>query len=157
MNKLFHIFFLSLRMQIVAVLTSASSEEKQLLEEIAKLKVELDDIPMRKEYTSYVKIERKIVAAQGKLNELRSGNQTRKLMFSYGIPYGLQALFSVVLLLITIVYRYTPIVVFNGSQYDFIPFGSILRFPTGIDGAVSVPFWIFVNNYVSRHAASYVK
>lgn len=149
-----HIFF---RSQVIALLTSVSAEEKQLIEEIAKLKEELENIPMRKEYTSYVKVERKIVTAQSKLNETRSANQTKKLMFSYGIPYGLQALLSAVLLLITIIYRYTPIVVFNGSQYDFIPFGSILRFPTGIDGAVSVPFWIFVNNYVSRHAASYVK
>lgn len=112
---------------------------------------------MRTEYTAYVKIERKIVTSQAKLNETRQANQTKKLMFQYGIPYGFQAALSITLLVITITYRYTPLLVFDQSQYDFIPFGAIIRFPTGIDGAVSVPFWIFVNNYVSRQIASYVK
>lgn len=125
--------------------------------EIAKLKAELENIPMRQEYTAYVKVERKIVTTQTKLNESRQANQTKRIMFQYGVPYGCQAALFVILLLITIAYRYTPIVVFNGSQYDFIPFGTVLKFPTGIDGAVSVPFWIFVCNYVSRHVASYVK
>ncbi|XP_031633469.1 uncharacterized protein LOC116347139 [Contarinia nasturtii] len=142
---------------VVALLTSASAEEKQLIAEISKLKEELENISLRQEYTAYVKIERKIVAAQAKLNEERNLHQTKKLMYQYGIPYGFQALLSVILILITVFYRYTPIIVFNGSQHNFIPFGPILRFPTGIDGAVSVPFWIFVNNYVSRHVASYVK
>lgn len=143
--------------QIISLLTSATTEEKQLQDEVTKLKQELEDIPMREEYTAYVKIERKIVTAQAKLNNSRQANQTRKLMFQYGVPYGCQAVLSATLLLITIIYRYTPIVVFNGTQYDFIPFGAILRFPTGVDGAISVPFWIFVNNYVSRHVASYAK
>lgn len=112
---------------------------------------------MRKEYTNYVKVERKIVVTQTKLNELRQSNQTKKLLYAYGVPYGFQAILSLVLIGITITYRYTPICIFSESQYDFIPFGAIIRFPTGIDGAVSVPFWIFVNNYVSRHIASYVK
>lgn len=138
-------------------MTSASSEEKRLVHEIAALKAELETIPMRQEYTAYVKVERKIVTTQAKLNETRQSSQTKKLMFQYGIPYGSQAILSLALVVITIAYRYTPIVVFEGSQYDLIPFGAIIRFPTGIDGAVSVPFWIFVNNYVSRHVASYVK
>lgn len=142
---------------MVALLTSPSAKEHVLMAEISKLKEELENIPMRQEYTAYVKVERKIVAAQAKLNEERNLNQTKKLMYQYGIPYGLQALLTVVLLSITVIYRYTPIIVFNGSQYNFIPFGPILRFPTGVNGAVSVPFWIFVNNYVSRHVASYVK
>lgn len=125
--------------------------------ELAKLKKELDDIPMRQEYTTYVKIERKIVTAQAKLNETRTESQTKKLMFQYGVPYGFQILLSLILMLITFIYRYTPVVIFDGTQYDFIPFGAIIRFPTGLNGAVSVPFWIFINNYVSRHAASYIQ
>lgn len=112
---------------------------------------------MRQEYTTYVKIERKIVTAQAKLNETRKESQTKKLMFQYGVPYGFQILLSLILVLITLTYRYTPVVIFDGTQYDFIPFGAIIRFPTGLNGAVSVPFWIFINNYVSRHAASYIQ
>lgn len=139
------------------MLTAPSNQEKILVAELAKLKKELEDIPMRQEYTTYVKIERKIVTAQAKLNETRKESQTKKLMFQYGVPYGFQILLSLILVLITFTYRYTPVVIFDGTQYDFIPFGAIIRFPTGLNGAVSVPFWIFINNYVSRHAASYIQ
>lgn len=139
------------------MLTAPSNQEKLLVAELAKLKKELEDIPMRQEYTTYVKIERKIVTAQAKLNETRKESQTKKLMFQYGVPYGFQILLSLILVLITFTYRYTPVVIFDGTQYDFIPFGAIIRFPTGLNGAVSVPFWIFINNYVSRHAASYIQ
>lgn len=139
------------------MLTAPSNQEKLLVAELAKLKKELEDIPMRQEYTTYVKIERKIVTAQAKLNETRKESQTKKLMFQYGVPYGFQILLSLILVLITFTYRYTPVVIFDGTKYDFIPFGAIIRFPTGLNGAVSVPFWIFINNYVSRHAASYIQ
>lgn len=126
------------------------------MEELAKLKKDLEDIPMRKEYTTYVKQERKILTTQTKLNDLRGAKQTKNLIYQYGVPYGCQFFLSFVLLVISIAYRYTPVVVFDGHQYDFVPFGSLIRFPTGIEGGVSVPFWIFVNSFVSRHVASYI-
>lgn len=133
-----------------------SSEEKQLTQEIADLKKELESIPMRKEYTAYVKIERKIVTTQTKLNNLRTGRQTKNLALQYGIPYGSQIALSFALVVISIMYRYTPVIVFDTYQYQFMPFGPLIRFPTGIDGGVSVPFWIFINSYVSRHLASQI-
>lgn len=135
---------------------ATTKEEKQLLEEINDLKRELDEIPMRQEYTKYVKTERKIVTAQNRLTALRTEKQTKNLVFNYGIPYGAQFGLSFLLIVLSIMYRYTPVVVFDSQQYDLVPFGPLIRFPTGIDGAVSVPFWIFVNSFVSKHLASYV-
>lgn len=142
--------------QIVSYLSAATKEEKQLLVDITELKKELEDIPIRSEYTKYVKTERKIVAVQTKLNTLRSEKQTKNLALQYGVPYGTQIALSFVLVVVSIAYRYTPVIVFDGHQYDLVPFGALIRFPTGIDGAVSVPFWIFVNSFVSKHLASYV-
>lgn len=142
--------------QVVSYLSAATKEEKQLLEEIKELKKELEDIPIRSEYTKYVKTERKIAGVQTKLNTLRSEKQTKNLALQYGIPYGTQIALSFVLVVLSIAYRYTPVIVFDGHQYDLVPFGALIRFPTGIDGAVSVPFWIFVNSFVSKHLASYV-
>lgn len=142
--------------QIVSYLSATTKEEKLLLEEIRELKKELDEIPMRAEYTKYVKTERKITTVQTKLNTLRSEKQTKNLAFQYGIPYGTQLALSFILLVLSIAYRYTPVIIFDGQQYDLVPFGALIRFPTGIDGAVSVPFWIFVNSFVSKHLASYV-
>lgn len=147
---------LHIQIQIVRFLSAITKEEKQLLAEIKELKNELEEIPMRSEYTKYVKTERKILAVQTKLNALRREKQTKTLALQYGIPYGTQVALSFVLLIVSIAYRYTPVIVFDGQQYDLVPFGALLRFPTGIDGAVSVPFWIFVNSFLSKHLASYV-
>lgn len=145
-----------LPLQIVSYLSAATWKEKLLLDQIKQLKDELEDIPMRSEYTKYVKTERKIAAVQTELSTMRSKKQTKNLALQYGIPYGTQFTLSFVLLVLSIVYRYTPVIMFDGQQFDLVPFGALLRFPTGIDGAVSVPFWIFVNSFVSKHLASYV-
>lgn len=141
----------------MSFLTSTTREEKFLINEIAKYKNELENIPMRQEYTNYVKTERKMVAAQTKLNEYRSKRQTKNLIIQYGVPYGLQFIMSFVLFVVSIIYRYTPVILLNTKQFDLVPFGALIRFPTGIEGAVSVPFWIFVSSYVSRHVSSYIK
>lgn len=133
-----------------------TSEEKELTKEIADLKKELENIPMRKDYTAYVKVERKILATQTRLNNLRSTKQTQNLIFQYGVPYGSQFVLSFVLFIISIFYRYAPVIVFDIYRYNFVPFGGLIRFPTGVDGGVSVPFWIFVNSYVSRHIAAQI-
>lgn len=137
-------------------MTSASKKEKQLANDVKIIKEELDEIPMRQEYTNYVKTERKLVAAQNKLSALRTERQTKNLFVQYGITYGSQFVLTLALVVISFLYRYTPVIVFDGNHYDFVPFGGLIKFPTGIDGAISVPFWIFVNSFVSKHAASYL-
>lgn len=141
---------------MIAFLTSPAREEKDLVNEVKAIKDELEDIPMRQEYTTYVKTERKLLAAQTKLNSLRTERQTKSLLVQYGITYGSQFIITLALVIISIMYRYTPVIVFDRYQYDFVPFGGLIKFPTGIDGSVSVPFWIFVNSFVSKHAASYL-
>lgn len=110
---------------------------------------------MRQEYTAYVKQERKIAAAQMRLNQLNS-DQTQKLVIQYGVPYGCQIVLTLSLIVISIMYRHTPVLVFDEHKYNLTPFGGFIRFPTGVEDAISVPFWIFMNSYVSRHIASYV-
>lgn len=103
-----------------------------------------------------MKIERKVLAAQTKLNNLRSAKQTKNLIFQYGVPYGCQFVLSIVLVIISLFYRYAPVIVFDTYRYNFVPFGGLIRFPTDVDGGVSVPFWIFINTYVSRHIAAQI-
>lgn len=110
---------------------------------------------MREEYTIYVKTERKILTVQTRLKTLKSGKQTKNLIVQYGVPYGSQLCLTLVLIGLSIFYRYTPVIVFD-DRFDFVPFGGLIKFPTGIEGAVSVPFWIFVNSFVSKHVASYI-
>lgn len=137
-------------------MTRETAEQRQLRDQIAKMKVELEGISMREEYTAYVKLDRKILAAQSRLDQSKSGDRTQNLIIQYALPYGMQYLLSFALIVVSFVYRYTPALIFADAKYNFTPFGRFIQFPTGIDDAVSVPFWIFMNSYVSRHIASYV-
>lgn len=141
--------------QVIALITAPSREERKLQDEVNQLKTELSEISMRHEYTHYVKTERKLVAVETKLNTLQSGKQTKKLIIQYGLPYGSQFCLALMLLGLSIYYRYTPVIVFD-DRFDFVPFKGLIRFPTGVDGALSVPFWAFVNSFVSKHVASYL-
>lgn len=140
---------------MIALITAPTRAERKLEDEINQLKAELADIPMRQEYTQYVKTERKIATIQTKLNSIKSQRQTKNLMVQYGLPYGSQFCLTLVLIGLSIFYRYTPVIIFD-DKLDLVPFSGLIRFPTGIDGAVSVPFWIFVNSFVSKHVASYL-
>ncbi|GAB0087390.1 hypothetical protein DMENIID0001_016870 [Sergentomyia squamirostris] len=141
---------------IVDRINTDTKEEVHLKVKIVEHRRELKGISMREDYTGYVKVERKIVAAEKRLNELAILNSTSKLIIKYGIPYGTQVLLSLILVSISILYRSTPVMVFE-EKFDFMPFGAIMRVPTGVPGAISVPFWIFVSSFVGRALASYAR
>lgn len=104
---------------------------------------------MKDDYTAYIKLERKVQAAKTARQQLETGKLPRSSL----IRYGTQALLALILVVLSIVYRYVPVIVL-GDQFNFAPFGWLMRFPTGISGAVSAPFWIFVNSFVWKGVAS---
>ncbi|XP_055696550.1 guided entry of tail-anchored proteins factor 1 [Lutzomyia longipalpis] len=141
---------------VVNCINTDTREEVQLKATIAGHRRELRGISMKDDYTTYVKIERKIVAAEKRLSDLAILNSTSKLVIRYGIPYGTQAVLSLVLIGISIYFRSTPVLVFD-EKFDLVPFGAIMRIPTGVPGAISVPFWIFVSSFMGRTLAGYAK
>lgn len=104
---------------------------------------------MKDDYTAYIKLERKVQAAKTARQQQEVGKGPRTLL----IRYGTQALLALMLVGLSIVYRYVPVIVL-GDHFNFTPFGWLMRFPTGISGAVSAPFWIFVNSFVWKGVAS---
>lgn len=111
---------------------------------------------MMKEYTTYVRLERKIVEQEQRLQTIRSESATKKMIWKYGLAYGLNTLFTLILICVSLWHRRTPVMVFPES-YNFTPFGSLMSFPTGVSNAVSVPFWIFANSFLMRSLVKYVK
>lgn len=121
-----------------------------------KIRRELAKISMRDNYIEYVQTERKLVQLDKRMAELRDGSNGRKVIYEYGVQYGLYAILALGLVIVSIGYRYTPVVVF-GKNFNFEPFEKVLNFPTGVPNAVSTVFWIVVNNFVARTVAGYVK
>lgn len=121
---------------------------------IAVFNDELSKLSMKDDYIIYVKTERKVRAAQADLTELTKRKATNNLMLNYGISYGSQIVLAISLMVISFTYRSVPVIVL-GDKFDFTPFNALMRFPTGIRGAVSVPFWIFVNSFIYKGLAAY--
>lgn len=111
---------------------------------------------MRENYLEYVHKERALVQLEKEMAAPRDSYNSRKLIYDYGIGYGLYAVLALGLIVISVFYRYQPVVVF-GSNFNFEPFGKVLNFPTGVPNAVSTVFWIVVNNFVARTVVGYVK
>lgn len=140
-------------MQLTAYLLSPSRQQRQQAAEVAAMRQQLATISMASDYTAYVKLERRIVAAERAQSTSKSQQVTRTLVIKYGLSYGSQALLSLVLVVVSLWYRSVPVLVL-GDRFNFAPFAWLMRFPTGVEGAVSVPFWTFVSSFVAKGVAS---
>ena len=129
---------------------SSCKIEKNLRMDVLSIKHELDNISMREDYTRYVKTERKLRTTEDRYEKVREANNALKKVFSSVCEYGLSfALFIGVLL-----YRTSPVIVFD-EKFNMAPFDNIIGFPTGVNNAISVPFWTFINRYFFRTFAGY--
>ncbi|KAL9694312.1 hypothetical protein quinque_013597 [Culex quinquefasciatus] len=149
-------FVSKLTKNLLSFLLRDSPETRALKAESDQIRRELSRISMRDNYTGYVKVERKLVAVDTQLGEAKSKDSSRRTIYEFGLRWGLYGVLAFVLVVISIFYRYTPVVVF-GDNFSFDPFGRVLSFPTGVPNAVSTVFWIVVNNFVARTVAGYVK
>jgi hypothetical protein len=110
---------------------------------------------MRENYTEYVKTERKIVNLELQIQKLNEQSTLKNFLIKYGVDYGARIVLSLVLVLIAFLYRKQAVIVFS-QRYNFAPFASVISFPCSIENCISVPFWIFVNNFTLRHFAAYI-
>ncbi|XP_065072713.1 guided entry of tail-anchored proteins factor 1 [Ochlerotatus camptorhynchus] len=149
-------FSLKISKLILIVILREPAELLSLRATSEKIRRELSKISMRDNYIEYVQTERKLVQLEKRMAELRDGFNGRKVIYEYGVQYGLYAILTLGLIIVSIGYRYTPVVVF-GKNFNFEPFEKVLNFPTGVPNAVSTVFWIVVNNFVARTVAGYVK
>lgn len=146
---------LNLFLQVIQFLARDSREVRRLKQEVASLKAVLSKTSMRENYTEYVKTERKIVNLELSIQKQNDQKTLKNFLIKYGVNYGTQIILGLVLIVIAFFYRRHAVIIFS-DRYDFSPFGSIISFPAKIENSVSVPFWIFVNNYSLRHIAGYL-
>jgi CHD5-like protein len=108
---------------------------------------------MKENYTEYVKIERKINKIDMEILELDSSDVFKNFLIKYGVNYGVKFAIGISLFLVTVLNRKQAVIVFS-EKFDFAPFSQIISYPSNIENSISLPFWVFVNNYVFRQIAS---
>lgn len=149
-------FVSNISKSIFSVFYHEAADITTLRTEVDILRRDLMKISIRDEYIRYVRVERKLVTMEAKLIELKNRDSGRRKIYEMAIQYGLYTILTFGLIVLSIIYRHKPVVVF-GENFNFEPFGKVLNFPTGVPNAVSTVFWIAVNNFVARTLAVYIK
>lgn len=116
-----------------------------------QLKIKLKQTPMKENYVEYVKIERKINELDVAIEEEKK-SQSFAYLTSFGINYLTKFILGLILFLIIVFNRNQPVIVFS-KEFNFAPFSSIIAYPSNVENAISVPFWVFINNYLFRQLA----
>ncbi|XP_074601800.1 guided entry of tail-anchored proteins factor 1-like [Brevipalpus obovatus] len=129
-----------------------SELESNLRKQITELKTELGTINMTQEFVKYAKIQRKI---NKMIEELKNqGNMKTMLKLKaqviiYASVYIIVGTYTTYLIWSN---RYKPLLILEPRVMH--PFDYILRFPTGVDGAIGVTFWfpmvVSTSRYIKR-------
>lgn len=125
-------------------------------EQLRELKKELIKTPMKENYIEYVKIERKIVKVEKMLADNYEAQSDKRTFVTYVLSYGTKLLLGIMLFLVVVINRSEPVIIFS-ERFNFVPFSGIISFASKFNNSISVPFWVFVNNYVFRQLASELK
>lgn len=125
---------------------------KALKQERLQLKANLKLTPMKEQYTEYVRIERRIIKIEKEILDLKENDVVKNFIINYGLNLGLKIILVLSLFIVTVFNRRYAVIVFS-KNFDFSPFSGLISFPSNIENSVSLPFWVFVNNFVFRHLA----
>ncbi|XP_067618836.1 uncharacterized protein [Eurosta solidaginis] len=133
---------------------SACSDELQQQLKEARVKVERvrQSSNATSHYTYTVKLmraENELKAIQTKLRNESNMQNLKGASVELVVGYLLKGVLSLVLFIITLRNRYTPVFLFN-ENINFEPLEGLLSFPTGVHNAISVPFWALSCNSAFR-------
>ncbi|KAF5290941.1 hypothetical protein FQA39_LY14547 [Lamprigera yunnana] len=92
-------------------------------------------------FAKYSKIQRKVNGIDQELHELQNQRLRNGFFIKTVLLYSAKIAMTLLLLIFSIYYRYTPVLVLS-SNFSLFPFDCIVSFPLHEQNCVSVPFWI---------------
>ncbi len=107
---------------------------------------------MKENYVEFVKLERKLNDVEIKI-ESETKSDAMKLFAKGGLNYLAKFVLGLSIFLVVIFNRNQPVIVFS-DKFNFAPFSRFISYPSNIENCISLPFWVFINNYVSRQLAA---
>lgn len=110
------------------------------------MKNEQNLISITEHFAQHSKLQRKINAIDGKLNDLR--NERNSVTVHFIIVYGLKVLIGVIILVCSIYFRNIPIFKID-EKISLLPFDHIISFPNERN-TVSFHFWVLCCTTVTR-------
>ncbi|XP_057663330.1 guided entry of tail-anchored proteins factor 1-like [Diorhabda carinulata] len=132
--------------QLLKWLNRPSFKEKQLLSKKNDLKTQQSTISITENFVIYSKIQRQINKIDDELGECRVGKNS--LTTHFGLTFGIKFLFSVILLMLSVYFRSTPIIILD-KNIDLMPFNYLISYPNS-GNAVSFHFWVMCSSAVAN-------
>lgn len=124
---------------------------RELKDQKNKIKQQLQQTAMKENYVEYVKLERKVVELDV-LIEQEKKSQSFAYLTTFGVNYIIKFLLGFTLFLVVVFNRNEAVIVFS-DKFNFAPFSNIISYPSKVSNSISLPFWVFINNYVFRQVA----
>lgn len=116
-----------------------TQKEFEILQQIKELRSEQTKLDMVDNFSKYSKIQRKINNHEQQLSEIRT-SKNPSITYAFMLPYGLKIMVSLILFVLSIYFRKTPVFMLD-EKLDFSPFNYVISYPN--DGnAVSVHFFV---------------
>ncbi|CAH1799246.1 unnamed protein product [Owenia fusiformis] len=129
---------------IVLAIKKVDEDEIKTRQELKNLKEELGTFSAMDEFARHAKIQRKINKL---MEEVQKHTKTRSDVFvavKMLVSGVLKAIQIIISLSLIITYRADPVIMLPLDWVTPWPLWKILAFPTGIEGAVGLTFWLIV-------------
>lgn len=141
--------FCKQKLQIMKWFNRPSFQEKDLLDQRQELRQELSQINMIDNFAKHAKIQRKINAIDEQLTEFQSNRRSNSLIRHLFFQYGMKIPISLILLLMIIYYRKTPVFILS-EKFDLFPFSSIISYPLTEINGISMHVWVMCCTSVAQ-------
>ncbi|KYB27573.1 Glycine--tRNA ligase-like Protein [Tribolium castaneum] len=100
------------------------------------------------EFAKYSKLQRRINVIDRELEQIKGDKPTNSFVVQLGFTYGVKLVFALLLILLSLYYRYTP-VLYLGDKISLTPFTNFICYPNDAN-YVSFYFWAMCCVTVAR-------
>ncbi|XP_032793317.2 guided entry of tail-anchored proteins factor 1 isoform X1 [Daphnia magna] len=125
-----------------------TDEEKRIREEFKELRKELAGISAVDEFARYARTQRKMNKLDEQIQALGQSRMDDRESIKWKFTKTIQIINGAVLVYLAVTQRYEPVL--TGLSDWFWPLNIVLSYPTGIEGALSIVFWLFICNNACR-------
>ncbi|XP_057377844.1 guided entry of tail-anchored proteins factor 1-like [Daphnia carinata] len=117
-------------------------------EEFKELRKELAGISAVDEFARYARTQRKINKLEEQIQALGQSRMDDRESIRWKFTKTIQVINGTVLVYLAVTQRYEPVL--TGVPDWFWPLNLVLSYPTGVEGALSIVFWLFICNNACR-------
>ncbi|KAI0237407.1 Tail-anchored protein insertion receptor WRB [Lamellibrachia satsuma] len=142
-------FLSHIAVRLLSQLSPKTREEEDLSSQLLEKQTELRSINMVDEFAKYAKTERKINKLAGNLNSYKKLRREKLVKINLFLRVGSRLLQILCLLSLVFMYRSIPLLELSADW--LYPVSSLISFPFGSPGAISITCWLIVCRTVVSH------